>query len=1200
MSETVNQLIDNGYINNQEKNYVVLSKVLLNGEREEQNYALVDLIHDVVWEKIDGEVEVYYYQGTEEVYVEARTRGLTPGVALFLDELGSQKKVVIVEDQVEDITVEPTPKKVNVVRELAKIDEKKENVVNQLQIIEGKVVAIASSTEDFKTMDGILYYLQQDNGNYFKLDFSKMSETQKKEIISHRRVKITGRTQSDDETITVESFQYRPVASAPSSSVSTFDKNRKVGVFVVNFSGALNPQRNNIQGVRNFFFSGSESVAGWLKKMSHDQLTFSGDVIGPITLSDFSKGSNWNNDKYKYRDAITAQGYNLSKYHHVVIFVPNRTYGGIGEVGCIPGPCFTWLGYPHLNVTGRYIITHEIGHNLGNYHASWGSNEYGDGSCIMGDMKKTSGSPAYNPLLNAPHFHNIGLFDNNSNAVQSITSSGTYTISAMSTSLSDVNPKLLVIPKSGGGYIAVSYRQNSGKDAGISSLYTSGASIHTAPSKNGFLQIHWTNTYLQKILSDGVTYDAGSGIKITQLSKNSSNVTVKIDTGTTAVSGHKLTINSVGANGVSITTTPTEFNGTTNYTKTNISNETQITISAPDTVGNVTFSNWTGNGCASNSRQQTITVNQDITCNANYVGTTSQTYNLQVNSSGASGVAIEGSSGFSGVTPYNRNVSSGTNITLTAPASSGETNFTGWTGVGCSSSNRTITVNISANRTCTANYARKTEWQLSVSSSGVSSVDITSSPWTYGGKTSYTRSGISHGSQITLTAPSKVGNVSFTGWTGLGCTNSSVSTTVNMTANRNCVANYSTTSTPPPSNNKPTLSCNAVSSNQINLSWSHISGVSLYYVWQCEGSTCTPRTSVGTTSSSSYSVRNLNPNTTYRFRIYGTGSVSTPDSNYVTCTTTSSTTPPPPPSNNKPTLSCNAVSSNQINLSWSHISGVSLYYVWQCEGSTCTPRTSVGTTSSSSYSVRNLNSNTTYRFRIYGTGSVSTPDSNYVTCTTTSSTTPPPSSGRYATPTGLSCSTTANSVNLYWNSVSGASAYYLYSCMGSSCNPIYYSSSGMTTSISRTFTSLLPSTTYNYQVEATGTMLDKSYASTIKSCTTSSGTTPPTDTTPVPNVPNTGYATGTLSVVSTTRNTMTISYNYQNAPQGAVIKLSNYAYLTHLIYSSASGTTIIEGHPSFSGSMLQPGTTYTVELFAKTASGQIGERIASTSGRTLN
>jgi hypothetical protein len=83
-------------------------------------------------------------------------------------------------------------------------------------------------------------------------------------------------------------------------------------------------------------------------------------------------------------------------------------------------------------------------------------------------------------------------------------------------------------------------------------------------------------------------------------------------------------------------------------------------------------------------------------------------FTLSVNSSGASAVPIAGVPvAYGGTTNYARTVANGTSLSLTAPATQGNANFSNWSG--CNSTtgagSRTCNVTMDASRTVTANYA---------------------------------------------------------------------------------------------------------------------------------------------------------------------------------------------------------------------------------------------------------------------------------------------------------------------------------------------------------------------------------------------------------------------------------------------------------------------------------------------------------------
>ncbi len=266
-------------------------------------------------------------------------------------------------------------------------------------------------------------------------------------------------------------------------------------------------------------------------------------------------------------------------------------------------------------------------------------------------------------------------------------------------------------------------------------------------------------------------------------------VTVSVNAAVTRT----LTVNSTGATGAVITSSPAGNNGTTNYVKTGIANGAAITLTAPALAGTANFSAWTG--CDSTNvtaRTCTVTMNANKTVSAAYTAAVTRT--LTVNSTGTAGVAVTGSvATYSGTTNYVRSaIPNGTSITLTAPATSGTFNFSAWTG--CDSTNataRTCTVAMSADKTVSVAYTAAITRTLTVNSTGATGAVIASSPTGNNGTTNYVKTGITDGTAITLTAPATVGTSNFMAWTGCDTTNATARTcTVTMNANKTVSVAY--------------------------------------------------------------------------------------------------------------------------------------------------------------------------------------------------------------------------------------------------------------------------------------------------------------------------------------------------------------------------------------------------------------------------
>ncbi|MCK5181594.1 MAG: fibronectin type III domain-containing protein, partial [Dehalococcoidia bacterium] len=81
-------------------------------------------------------------------------------------------------------------------------------------------------------------------------------------------------------------------------------------------------------------------------------------------------------------------------------------------------------------------------------------------------------------------------------------------------------------------------------------------------------------------------------------------------------------------------------------------------------------------------------------------------------------------------------------------------------------------------------------------------------------------------------------------------------------------------------------------------------------------------------------------------------------------------------------LTCQAVSTSQIDLSWDASSGAIGYHVYRCNGTSCTPTTLVHTEPTTSWSDTGLTSSTTYRYRLTAYDDTGESDYSAVTCTT--------------------------------------------------------------------------------------------------------------------------------------------------------------------------------------------------------------------------
>jgi parallel beta-helix repeat protein len=262
-----------------------------------------------------------------------------------------------------------------------------------------------------------------------------------------------------------------------------------------------------------------------------------------------------------------------------------------------------------------------------------------------------------------------------------------------------------------------------------------------------------------------------------------------------------LTVASVNpASGVAVTAAPADLNnltgGNSSLTLTYYQG-TSVVLTAPAISGISTFSSWTG--CTSST---TLTCNVTLgagnnVVTANYtpppvltVTSANPTFGVSVSVS-----PNDANGAGTGVTSFTRTYASGSAVTLTAPATSGATNFSSWSG--CStSSGPTCNVTLTANRTVTANYAAPLQnFGLTVNSTNpASGVTVTASPADVNAKSSSTTGGTfsyPSGSTVTLTAPANSGSTIFQGWSGcLPAVANSLTCSVSIASAKTVTANY--------------------------------------------------------------------------------------------------------------------------------------------------------------------------------------------------------------------------------------------------------------------------------------------------------------------------------------------------------------------------------------------------------------------------
>jgi hypothetical protein len=221
-----------------------------------------------------------------------------------------------------------------------------------------------------------------------------------------------------------------------------------------------------------------------------------------------------------------ATGVTLSNYQHRVYVLPANvgcSWAGLAYVGC-GSSCQAWVkaysgqacGYPDA-------YAHEIGHNLGMWHASTDANNDGTLDCEYCDTSDFMGyATGSMRTLNSAHKVQMG-WAGGTRLVDG-SQGGTFTVSSLALAAAGSPQVVKVRPNSGDPYY-LSLRTGVGYDATMPSASTYLGKLHVHRySGSG-------NTRYITALGNGQSYsDAASGITIQQLSSTGDSATFQVST----------------------------------------------------------------------------------------------------------------------------------------------------------------------------------------------------------------------------------------------------------------------------------------------------------------------------------------------------------------------------------------------------------------------------------------------------------------------------------------------------------------------------------------------------------------------------------------------------------------------------------------------------------------------------------------------
>jgi hypothetical protein len=382
-------------------------------------------------------------------------------------------------------------------------------------IVQGALTAVYADDFEHQNAELMQYIRDEQTGRVFRVHFNGEVPTT---LRSRSGVTLSGRAEGSDLYVLATSIDAaintsRIANLEPTSAMVSGDQ--RTLVMIADFRDVAVSCTADSIAQRMFTEPNGYSIAGLYRASSDGRVSFSGAVVGPLTLTasstDTCDPGGWANQALA---AATASGLDVSAYPRRVYVMPpnNCQAAGYAFVG---GPD-AWI----FSCGVRGVYAHEIGHNLGMDHASTPTNEFGDETDPM------TFSDNWLRGLNAPHKHQLGWLGDTGTRL--VTANGMYDVASLAMDPNATSlPRALLIPKNDtGDRYYISFRDDSNVfERSIHTAYQGRVSIHRYKGDGSAAR-----TFLMAGLSDGERFDDPvNGITITAVGHTSSSATVRID-----------------------------------------------------------------------------------------------------------------------------------------------------------------------------------------------------------------------------------------------------------------------------------------------------------------------------------------------------------------------------------------------------------------------------------------------------------------------------------------------------------------------------------------------------------------------------------------------------------------------------------------------------------------------------------------------
>ena len=358
-----------------------------------------------------------------------------------------------------------------------------------------------------------------------------------------------GLTQLADVTSTTSGTTTTTGGTTLADMPNTLGAQRTLAI-LVNFQDAPSNQPWTASQANSLLF-GSGGVSDFFKENSNQQTWLTGKVAGWYTIPVSSTTCDGFAIQSAAQQAAQAGGYDLTQYDRLLYVFPQNSncgYTGMGQVGAFPSS--TWINGSLILRT----IAHEMGHNLGLYHAhalDCGNTTLGS-SCTAqeyGDTQDIMGYPGIVGHFNGFNKERLGWLA--SSNIVNVGSSGNFYLQPASVATSAA--KVLKIAKGVDAngqpsYYYVEYRQPTGFDAHLTDTGVidatnmfSGVSVRQASPSDGnsgqLLDMTAGSNFVDMkdaALTGGRSFSDGSaGVTVTTQWADASQALVSVDFGAT-------------------------------------------------------------------------------------------------------------------------------------------------------------------------------------------------------------------------------------------------------------------------------------------------------------------------------------------------------------------------------------------------------------------------------------------------------------------------------------------------------------------------------------------------------------------------------------------------------------------------------------------------------------------------------------------